>query len=34
METPVVGTIDNDTFRLDLRTILEEEMPMIRQALA
>ncbi|HSP17427.1 MAG TPA: L-seryl-tRNA(Sec) selenium transferase [Thermoanaerobaculia bacterium] len=33
METPILGTIENDVFRLDLRTVLEEELPIVREAL-
>jgi L-seryl-tRNA(Ser) seleniumtransferase len=33
METPIVGTIENDAFRLDLRTVLEEELPIVNAAL-
>ncbi len=32
METPIVGTIEEDLFRLDLRTVLEEELPLVREA--
>ncbi|HEY3057178.1 MAG TPA: L-seryl-tRNA(Sec) selenium transferase [Thermoanaerobaculia bacterium] len=32
LETPIVGTIEDDVFRLDLRTVLVEELPTIQEA--
>jgi L-seryl-tRNA(Ser) seleniumtransferase len=34
METPIVGTIEGDVFRLDLRTVLDEELPVLREAIS
>ncbi|HEX9162233.1 MAG TPA: L-seryl-tRNA(Sec) selenium transferase [Thermoanaerobaculia bacterium] len=34
LETPVVGTIEDDVFRLDLRTILPEEIATVREAIS
>ena len=32
-DTPIVGTVENDVFRLDLRTVLTKDVPIVRQAL-
>ena len=32
-DTPIVGTVENDVFRLDLRTVLTKDVPVVRQAL-
>ncbi|MGZ8797148.1 MAG: aminotransferase class V-fold PLP-dependent enzyme, partial [Thermoanaerobaculia bacterium] len=34
METPVVGTIEDDVFRLDLRAVLTSDLPAVRAALS
>ena len=34
LETPIVGTIDDDVFRLDLRTVSTKDVPSLRQAIA
>ena len=34
MATPIVGTIEDDVFRLDLRTVLASDLPALRTALA
>jgi L-seryl-tRNA(Ser) seleniumtransferase len=33
LETPIVGTIDDGLFRLDLRTVLTKDVPTVRQAI-
>ena len=33
LETPVVGTIEDGVFRLDLRTVLTKDVPTLRQAI-
>lgn len=33
LETPVVGTIEDGVFRLDLRTVLTKDVPALRQAI-
>ncbi len=32
-DTPIAGTIEDDVFRLDLRTVLTKDVPAVRQAL-
>jgi L-seryl-tRNA(Ser) seleniumtransferase len=34
LETPIAGTIDDGVFRLDLRTILREDLRAVREAIS